>query len=237
MISNLKAAEGSLGQLTIRTHLARARTRVTLSAATMVVTLTPDFPITDEACREATGKTFGEWFAAIEEKGPALGRREIITWIYDLTGRGKDVWWATTIWVEFEAARGIVNKKDGLAEGYNICATKSVKASAEAVYDAFAKEGLNAFLGSNAAVEGGAYTDDGGNEGTWARLRTGKDVRITWKTNGVDTPSLVDASFKEAAGKTAITVTHSRIQTRDEADGLRTAWGEALAKLKTQLEA
>lgn len=203
----------------------------------MIITLKPDFAVNDDVCRESTGKTLEQWFEAIDARGPGIGRRDTISWIYDETGRGKDVWWPTSIWVEYEAARGIVNKMDGLAEGYNICVTKSVKAGAQAVYDAFTQAGRNAFLGCNVAEEGAAYTDDGGNEGTWVRLRPGKDVRLTWKTKGVDTSSTVDATFTEKDGKTAIAVMHNRIQTRDEADGLRLAWTEALNRLKAELEA
>jgi hypothetical protein len=34
-----------------------------------------------------------------------------------------------------------------------------------------------------------------------------------------------------------VQVTHDRIQTREEADGLRAGWGEALDRLKAYLEA
>ena len=37
-------------------------------------------------------------------------------------------------------------------------------------------------------------------------------------------------------GKTLITLTQSRIQTRDEADGLRRAWGEVFNQVKSDLE-
>lgn len=79
--------------------------------------------------------------------------------------------------------------------------------------------------------------DDGGNAGTWARLRPGKDVRIAWTTAGVATPTQVDAAFADKGkGKTGITLTHNRIQTREEADGLREAWGAAFVRLKAAMD-
>jgi uncharacterized protein YndB with AHSA1/START domain len=138
--------------------------------------------------------------------------------------------------VEYERAKGIVNKKDGLSEGYNICATKSIKASAQSVYDSWTQVTKNAWLGCNSAQEGQPYEDDGGNSGIWVRLRPGKDVRLSWISNGAENPTSVDAAFSEKDGKTAITVTHSRIQTREEADGLRADWGHALSQLKADLE-
>ena len=202
----------------------------------MNIELNSDFPVTDEACKAATGKTFGEWFAAIEAHGSEKGRRDVVQWIYNETGRGKDVWWPTTIWVSYEASKGTV-KKDGLAEGYNICSTKTISAGVDSIYAAFTEAGKNAWLGCSAAAEGVAYTDGGGNTGTWLRLRPGKDVRIAWQTKGVPNATAVDATFTDSGkGKTLVNVMHNRIQTREETDGLRNAWGEALNRLKAELE-
>lgn len=204
----------------------------------MKVKLQSDSPVTDESCKASTGKTFGEWFAVIEEFGPAQGRREVVQHLYNLMGRGKDTWWATTVWVEYERSKGIVNKKDGLAEGYNICSTKTIAASVDDVYEAWTQEGKNAWLGCNVAAEGADYSDAGGNQGKWVRLRPGKDVRLNWQTAGVETPTNIDAVFSDKGkGKTGIIVNHNRIQTRAEADGLRAAWAEAMDRLKAQLEA
>lgn len=203
----------------------------------MDVKLQSDFPVTDEAAKAATGKSLAEWFATLDARGTGDGRREVIQWIYNETGRGKDVWCPTTIWVEYERSKGVVNKKGGLAEGFNICVTKTVAASVDAVYEAFTDAAKQGWLGCNAAIEGAAYSDKGGNCGTWLRLRPGKDVRIAWQTKGVPNGTQVDAAFAEKGGKTGITLNHARIQTREEADGLRAAWGAAFDRLKAQLEA
>ncbi|MBX3110377.1 MAG: SRPBCC domain-containing protein [Fimbriimonadaceae bacterium] len=204
----------------------------------MDVTLQSDFPVTDAAAQAATGKTLTEWFATLDDRGTSDGRREVIQWLYDQTGRGKDVWWPTTVWVEYERAKGVVNKKDCLGEGYNICVTKTVVATPDAVYQAFTDAPLCGWLGCDGATEGGAYRDSGGNTGTWLRLRPGKDVRIAWRTKGVEHGTQVDAAFADkGGGKTGITLTHARIQSREEADGLRAAWGAAFDRLKAQLEA
>lgn len=205
----------------------------------MKVNLTSDFVVDDATCKANTGKTLAEWFAVLDARGTAAGRRDVIQWLYDQTGRGKDVWWPTTIWVEYERAKGVVNKKDGLGEGYNICVTKTVAGSVDDVYRAFTDAGSAGWLGmAGSASEGGEYADDGGNRGTWTRLRPGKDVRLSWTTAGVPTVTQVDAAFADKGkGKTGITLTHNRIQTREEADGLREAWGAAFDRLKAALEA
>ncbi|ARU41918.1 hypothetical protein CCB80_12515 [Armatimonadetes bacterium Uphvl-Ar1] len=192
----------------------------------MKVELRPDFEVTDESCRAATGKTFAEWFDWIDSGEGGAGRRNVVNAIYDATGRGADVWWPTTIWVEYEAAKGIV-KKDGLAEGYNICCTKTISAPVEIVYFALA----------GTAKEGNEYSDPEGNSGTWLRLRPGKDVRLQWRTAGIENETLMDCALADKGkGKTGVVLNHQRIQTRAEADGLRRAWGQFLDELKSGLE-
>ncbi len=192
----------------------------------MKIDLKPDHEVSDASCKASTGKTFAEWFAWIESEHPGQGRREIIRVIYEETGRGSDVWWPTTIWVEYEAHKGVV-KKDGSAEGYTICSTKTIAAPVDAIYA----------LMAGTAAEGDKYSDPDGNAGEWLRLRPGKDVRLGWKTAGVESGTMVDCTFVDKGkGKTLVTLTHSKIQTRAEADGLRNAWGGFFVDLKDGLE-
>lgn len=178
-----------------------------------------------------------EWSEEIEKGNAGTGRRETISWLYDQMGRGKDTWWATTVWVEYERSKGIVNKKDGLGEGYNICVTKTISATPDQVYAAWVSDAASSWLGCGGATEGGNYADESGNTGTWTRLRPGKDVRLLWQSAGISNSTNVDAAFVDkGGGKTGITLNHARIQDRPEADGLRLAWGEAFDKLKKQLE-
>ncbi|MDI9634690.1 hypothetical protein QPK87_37425 [Kamptonema cortianum] len=180
------------------------------------VELKSDQPVTSETCKSATGASLEEWFARLDSQ-PELAkkRRDAINWLYQ--EMGKDAWWSTTAWVEYEASKGIV-QKDGLAEGYNICVTKSVAAPLSDVYTA-----VKADLMSNDQAE-------------LIRDREDKDLRYTWNTKGVDTATAADVAVSLTGNKTGIIVNHKRIQTRAEADGLRNAWGEYLAELKAKLE-
>lgn len=198
----------------------------------MQVDYTPDFPVSSEACLAATGKSFVDWFAVIEAAGLADKRRDAIHLIYDQTNRGKDVWWPTTIWVEFERSKGIV-KKDGRAEGFNICCTKSFKQTPQDLFPYFASEA--AFAGwvpgwAGAIAEGSAFTC-GSAKGTVGRIRPAKDIRMEWISPGFG-PTEIEIQFNLVAGKTTINFYHKRIDSRAEADGLRRAWGAALDRLK-----
>jgi len=183
----------------------------------MNIDLTPDFPVTDDACREATGKGLGEWSDTLAAMPEFVGkRREAVRWLWDQTGRSAaEAWWGTTIWVEHERRQGVV-QKDGRPEGYNICVTKSVKAPVDQV--------LQAIVSSIPAEH-------------VQRVREGKDVRATWHTSGVPSPTEVEAAVKDVDGKVGITLMHKRIDTREEADGLRRAWQARLDEIKRTLEA
>ncbi len=66
-------------------------------------------------------------------------------------------------------------------------------------------------------------------------MTPGKTIRLVWKDpSAPGTP--VEVKFQPATGKTTVMITHDRLQTREEADGLRAAWGEALGRLKALVE-
>ncbi len=203
----------------------------------MKVNFESEKPYTDEACKAATGRTIGELYAYLDEiDGIKLGRRESVNRIYEMTN--KDGWWATTIATEYESHKGQV-KKDGLAEGYGICSTKTVNAPIEATYTAFSTPaGLSEWFGeglSGGSAEGEEFGNADG-QGKWLRLRPGKDVRFIWRPTGAVSDWLIDAMLADKNGKTAITVNSTRIQNRPEADGCRAAWGEALNRLKAKFD-
>jgi uncharacterized protein YndB with AHSA1/START domain len=203
----------------------------------MKITMQSEHPVTDDACQAATGKTMKEWYAGLDaHDGIKIGRRNSISAIYEAM-KGH-VWWTTTVAVEYEREKGLV-KKDGLFEGYGICSTKTVNAPVDATYSAFSTPtALNEWFGeglSGGAAEGDEFSSADG-KGKWLRLRPGKDVRFTWRPTGAESDWLIDAMLADKAGKTAITVNSTRIQNRAEADGCRTAWGEALNRLKAKFD-
>jgi uncharacterized protein YndB with AHSA1/START domain len=204
----------------------------------MKVTSMPDHPVDDASCKAATGKSFAEWFAFLDSvDGIKIGRRASMM---EMWKPGTDNWWPTTIYVEYEKHHGVV-KKDGLAEGYSICATKTISAPIPKVYQVWTDpNGFKEMFGDNGRQdpkEGGAISCDAGCKGTFTRVRPDKDLRFTWEHPGCTAPMLVDVMFQDNKGKTLMNVMTARIQTRAESDGLRDAWGEALSRLKALAEA
>ena len=205
----------------------------------MKVDFGPDYPLNDESCRENTGKTMAEWFDLLAEQTEvAHKRRYAIDWLYHQTGKKNDLWWPTTLWVQRERRDGTV-LKDGRLEGYNICVTKTISAPIEKVYAAWLGDGPAAWWGDSPSVAAdGSIADATGNQGTATRVRENKDLRYKWKTAGSEETTDLDVVFTDKGnGKTGLMLSHSRLQDRDEADGLRRAWGAAFERLKAACEA
>jgi len=205
----------------------------------MKVTLQAERETSEAAVRRETGKGWQEWFALLDAfGGPAKGRRELGNHLQaDLK---VDPWWSSTLIIEYENARGVV-EKDGRPKGYTICATKGIKASAERCFAAFAGgPALDRWLGAGNQVElrdGGVLANRDGNRLEIRKVTPGKVFRGIWQDPTAAPGTPVEVKFQEAGGKCTVMITHDRLQTRAEADGLRAAWGEALAKLKAAVEA
>lgn len=197
----------------------------------------PDNDYTDDSCKAATGKTIKEWYAEMDAMDALkLGRREVVNKIYVAH---KDIWWATTLFVEYEKHKG-VKKKDGSFEGYTICVTKSIGAPVSKTYGVWTDpKGFAEMFGDGAmqsVAEGGSIACAGGCKGEFSRVRPDKDLRFSWTHPGCTAPMTVDVQFQDNKGKTLMNVMTSRIQTRPEADGLRNSWSEALSRLKVIAE-
>ena len=118
---------------------------------------------------------------------------------------------------------------------------KAIRASPEACFDAFADAPwLDRWFGPANEIDfrdGGGWVNGDGNRAVLRRITPGKTIYLVWHDAfaGANTP--VEIQFQPSGAKTTVMVTHERLQTREEADGLRRAWGAALDKLKALSEA
>lgn len=203
----------------------------------MKIDLHADRPL--DGARAETGKTLAQWFAELDARGgPALGRREIGNYLHETYKL--DPWWIATLNIEYEAAHGL-KEKDGRARGYTICATKSIKASPQHCFEAFASAAaLDRWFGPGHALvfeDGGRLSNADGNVAAIKKINPGKTIKLVWQQADATPDTPVEIKFQPAGAKTTVMITHDRLQTRADADGLRRAWGETLERLKPLLEA
>jgi uncharacterized protein YndB with AHSA1/START domain len=200
----------------------------------MEVNYQPDFSVDDATAKKETGQDLQAWFRDLDSQGGvAAGRRPLGEYLFK--ARKVAAWWTTTLLVEYEAARGAV-EKDGEPNGYNICVTKSIEAPPEKVFDAFAH---GTWLGLGATCEckeGGRFTDAHGHTGIFKKVAPPKTLRFTFDGNGHSPSELVEIKLAPNGNKTGITLNHNRCPNRAVADGMRAAWGAVLTKMKADLE-
>jgi uncharacterized protein YndB with AHSA1/START domain len=194
--------------------------------------------LSDENVKTHTGKSWKEWFKALDEVGgPGIGRKGMGDFLFKQCK--VDPWWTATITVEYENARG-VTQKDGKAMGYNICVTKGIAAPLEKVFGAFSKTSeLDKWFSKKSKQDfkvGGRFENADGDSGEFVKIRENKDLKFTWENPRHAPGSLVEIKVQASGNKTNVVVTHDRIQKRDDADGLRIGWMFALESLKVYLE-
>ena len=121
-----------------------------------------------------------------------------------------------------------------------ICVSKTVAASADEAFAAFADgKALSSWFGQGTKAdfqEGGRYENADGDRGAFKRIRPGKVVVFTWENPREEPGGLVEVKFQPSGKKLSVMVAHDRIQGRAHADGLRRGWGQALDALKAKLE-
>ena len=188
--------------------------------------------VTSASAKTSTGRTLDEWYAELDAHGgTSVGRRVHTEYLFRQLK--VDPWWATTIIVEYERARGVL-EKDGMPKGYNICATKALTAEPAAIFEQFSDASW--WLSKDAQViEGAAFDDGDGHKGVFKRVTAGKVIRFTWDGKGHHPCEVVEIKATTSGGKTSVVMSHDRLQTRAAADGMRAAWGQVLSNLKARL--
>jgi len=172
----------------------------------------------DEAVVKATGRRWQRWFELLDDWGAAnRSHTETARWL--TAEQGVANWWAQSITVTYERARGL-RAPGQHPSGWAVGATKTVAVPVERLFAAFEDEALR-----------GRWLP-----GADLRLRTAtpsKVARYDWE----DGSTRVHAFFERLAeSKSRLAVQHERLPGADTAEEMKAFWRERLAELKTLLE-
>lgn len=173
--------------------------------------------IGDDAVRAKTGKGWEEWFGLLDRAGASKqSHGEIALALSE--DHGVPAWWAQTITVEYERARGLREKYEG-PESYQVSATRTIGAQLEEVWRAWEDDALR-----ERWLPGGGLS-----------LRTAtkpKSARYDWHEGG-----RLAVYFDDAGkSKTRLQVQHERLPDRATAKRAQADWRARLTALKTLLE-
>jgi hypothetical protein len=172
----------------------------------------------DDAVREATGKTWDEWFRRLDRAGAEeMEHAAIARWLSEQ--EGVPDWWCQMVTVGYEQARGL-RQKHQRPDGFSVSASRTVAAPVERAFDAFAD-----------AKQRKRWLPDPGF--TVRKSTRPKSLRITW----VDGTTHVEVNvYAKANDKSQLSVQHSKLPDADAAARMKTYWRDALDKLRETLE-
>jgi len=171
-----------------------------------------------DAVARATGKAWDQWLAILDRAGAVALPHKAIASMLAQKFRVPP-WWSQMVAVGYEQARGL-RKPHQKADGFSANASRTVAASVDRLYGAWADPKLRALWLGRAPVAVKRATD-------------GKSMRISWTAGG----SSVDVNFFPAAGgKSRVQVEHGRLADEAARQAQKSFWGGALDRLKAMLE-
>ncbi len=168
--------------------------------------------MSDEAVQAKTGKTWEEWFKILDAAGAKKMTHKEIVAVAKKHDAGP--WWQQMVTVTYEQARGMREKHEKPG-GFEIGASKTIAASADAIYDAWNNPKLRAKWLPEKQI-------------TIRTATPGKSMRMTW----VDGKSKLDVNFYgKGKDKSQITVQHGKLANATEANRMKAYWKARLEKL------
>ncbi|GAA4550573.1 DUF4287 domain-containing protein [Amycolatopsis samaneae] len=173
---------------------------------------------TTEAVQQATGRDWAGWNGLLDAWGATEHpHKDIVAWLVGEHGLGN--WWAQTITVEYERARGLRAPGGGRDGRYTVSASKTVNVSVQQLYAAFTDGELRA-----------KWLPDGElRERTAQPLRS---ARFDWAGGS----TRVNVGFVDKGDRAQVGLVHERLTDTDEAEHFKQYWRTRLATLKELLE-
>jgi hypothetical protein len=170
----------------------------------------------DEAVSRNTGRSWGEWFAILDEWGARVRpHREIARYLgaeHSVPG-----WWAQSLTVGYERARGLRAKHEG-PSGFTVGASKTIGVPIERLFAAFADEAERGRLLPGLTVR---------------TLRPTRTARFDRPSDGT---RVVVGFTDKGPEKSLVAVQVERLPDADAAERAKAEWRERLAALARSLE-
>jgi hypothetical protein len=172
--------------------------------------------MSDAAVRLKTGKTWAQWFAALDKDGAReLKHRAIAQSLFDTYHVGP--WWSQMATVEYERARGLRAKHEK-AGGFSVSASRTIAAPLEDVFAAAADAKQRRSWFPKGRLKVTSQTKDKYFRGQWngaARLDIG--------------------FYPKGKGKSQIAIQVDKLADRASVEAERAAFKKALEKLEALL--
>ena len=169
--------------------------------------------VSEEAILRATGRDWDHWLRVLDARGTeGFSHRDTAAWLR--TELGIDGWWAQTITIGFERARGL-RAAYQMGDGFSVGVSKTLPVSAGRLWAAFADE------------EGRSRWLDPG----LLQLRTAQPGRTARFDVAGGSSRVVVGFTAKGDAKSSVSIQHERLGSAAEVEERRTFWRERLAAL------
>ncbi len=226
----------------IRARVARTGERYTAARRHMLAARAQPAPkayapagASDARIRERTGHDLQHWFAVLDafgvaEKGHTAAARHIAR------DHGVDGWYAQSITVSYERARGLRAKNQRMSGHYEVTVSKALGVPLERVARALSRPAERAawLRGSDPAIEKGLRDALTGENAKTVRIRPGKLASLRYPLP--DGKRIELSVAPRAGGRSSIVVAVTRIPSALAMEAQRAAWRRAFVGLKGHLE-
>ena len=196
--------------------------------------------ISNDAVKEKTGKSWGEWFKILDEWGAKEKSHKLMAryLVDEWTVSG---WWAQTITIRYEQERGLraVGQRSG--GKFTVSLQRTINISPELAYDAIINPDLvSKWLEKPVkldALEGGCFEFENGIQGEYLILKQPTRIRMLWRSSEIDKATQIDITLEEKANsRVTVRINHSKIKDEANYKKLKTYWTTAIDALKKLLE-
>lgn len=173
--------------------------------------------ISNEAVQAKTKKNWDEWFAILDTAGGKnMSHKDIVAFLEK--NYAIDAWWQQSVTVTYEQARGL-RKKYEMADGYQISKSITINAPAEKAFKAWTDEMTRANWLENPNI-------------ILRKATPNKSLRITWE----DPKTSLEVYFYPKNNRVQLTLNHSKLPNKDQAEIMKEYWADQFKKLKAFLE-
>lgn len=186
----------------------------------------------DKAVSEATGWSWAEWFAMIDEEGGKEMEQSEIVKVLRLKADLKDAWWCQAIAVEYQRVRGLTKPDELKKTEFEAAVRRTYDTTPRRAWDMIISDhGLNAWLGEVKGMKwekGFAYETKDGSVGEVLVVRPGSHVRLTWRPIGWEDASTVEVRVLPVSRTATISFHQENIPTDKDSQKMQYHWNKAL---------
>ncbi|MDG4781084.1 hypothetical protein O7614_15660 [Micromonospora sp. WMMD961] len=175
--------------------------------------------IADDLIRARTGRGWSEWFALLDAASASEWTHTRIAH-HLVTEHEVPGWWAQTVTVGYEQARGLRAPGQRRGGGFEASASRTVAVPAQRLYEAFADETTRACWLPDVEV----------------RVRTATPPRIFRADWAGGATRIVVGVDVVGESKARVSIVHEKLTGAEQAAELKAYWRERLAALKVLLE-